>query len=119
MSPCIMVVDDAMFMRKVLRQTLTQGGYETVIEAPDGETAVSVYEKEHPDLVILDITMPGKSGLEVLGELLELDAGAKVLMCSAVGQEGTVSQAIRDGAKGFITKPFDAKELLLAVKACL
>ena len=98
MGKKILIVDDAMFMRKMIRKILMEGGYTDVEEAPDGETALELFEPFDPDLVLLDITMPGKSGLEVLEELLARRPQTKVVMCSAVGQESTVQQALTLGA---------------------
>ena len=106
----ILIVDDAMFMRKMIRKILMEGGYTDVEEAPDGETALELFEPFDPDLVLLDITMPGKSGLEVLEELLARRPQTKVVMCSAVGQESTVQQALTLGALDFIVKPFKPDE---------
>ena len=106
MGKKILIVDDAMFMRKMIRKILMEGGYTDVEEAPDGETALELFEPFDPDLVLLDITMPGKSGLEVLEELLARRPQTKV----AVGQESTVQQALTLGALDFIVKPFKPDE---------
>lgn len=119
MGPLIMIADDAMFMRKVVKRALTEGGYDRFLEAGSGEEAVEFFRQHHPDLVILDITMPGMSGLEVLDAILNADKGAKVIMCSAIGQEHIIAQAIRRGASDFLIKPFRNRELLKIVEASL
>lgn len=119
MKPVIMIADDAMFMRRVIKRALVQGGYEEFVEAGNGREAVERYRISKPDLVLLDITMPERSGLEALDDILNEDPGAKVIMCSAVGQEAVITQAIRRGALDFIIKPFKDEELLKLVEASL
>ena len=111
MEDKIMLVDDAVFMRTTIRKTLEKAGYNNILEAADGDEAVAIYRRENPDLVLLDITMPGKSGIEVLGEIIEYDPKAKVVMCSAIGQEMMIQKAIGCGALEFIVKPFKKEEL--------
>ena len=106
MDKKILLVDDAAFMRMLIRNTLTTNGYTNILEAADGEIAVSTYSAEKPDLVIMDITMPNKTGIEALKEIKAMDPGAKVVMCSAMGQEAMVVEAIKLGALDFIVKPF-------------
>ena len=84
MDKKILLVDDAAFMRMLIRNTLTTNGYTNILEAADGEIAVSTYSAEKPDLVIMDITMPNKTGIEALKEIKAMDPGAKVVMCSAM-----------------------------------
>lgn len=115
----ILVVDDSSFMRRFLRRMLAQGGYTEVEEAKDGEEALYQFKAQRPDLVLLDITMPGKPGMEVLAELLALDASAKVMICSALGQDALIAQAKRLGACGFLHKPFLQDELLNTVRRAL
>lgn len=112
----IMIVDDAMFMRKVIRKNLEDCGYTEIIEAEDGDRALELFEAEKPDLTLLDITMPGKSGLQVLEEIIRRNPAAKVVMCSAVGQEMMIRQAIEAGATDFIVKPFKSEEFIRVVK---
>lgn len=112
-KPLIMIADDAMFMRRVIKRALTQGGYDNFVEA------VEKYKEVQPDLMLLDITMPGRSGLEVLNDILAFKRNAKVIMCSVVGQEQVIAEAIRCGASDFIIKPFKDEEILKIVKACL
>lgn len=115
----ILIVDDAAFMRMMLKDTLKKNGYENIIEAADGEIAVQTYKSEKPDLVIMDITMPNKNGLEALKEIKEYDPNSRVVMCSAMGQESMVVEAIRSGAKDFIVKPFKADRVLKTVEGIL
>lgn len=115
----IMVVDDAVFMRMMVKDALTKGGYTELIEAADGAEAVETYKSEKPDLTILDITMPNKNGLDALKEIKEFDTNAKVIMCSAMGQESMVIDAIKSGAKDFIVKPFKPDRIIEAVTKVL
>jgi two-component system chemotaxis response regulator CheY len=115
----MLVVDDAAFMRKVLSDALTSGGHEVVGEAADGNEALAQYQELRPDLTTLDITMPDKDGLAALRELIAYDPNARVIICSALGQEAKVLEAIKLGAKDFVVKPFDAERLLGAVAKAL
>lgn len=108
----IMIVDDAAFMRMMIKDTLKKSGYEDLIEAPDGEKAVELYKAEKPDLVFMDITMPNKDGLQALKEIKAFDGNANVVMCSAMGQQSMVLEAIQVGAKDFIVKPFKGERIL-------
>ena len=108
----ILLVDDAAFMRMMLKNTLTQAGYTDLIEAEDGVKAVEAYTAEKPDLVFMDITMPNKDGLETLKEIKAMDPGATIVMCSAMGQETMVMDSIKSGAKDFIVKPFKPERVL-------
>ena len=115
----IMLVDDAAFMRMMLKNTLTQAGYTDLVEAEDGAKAVEVYAAEKPDLVFMDITMPNKDGLETLKEIKGMDPGATIVMCFAMGQEAMVMDSIKSGAKDFIVKPFKPERILSTVKKIL
>ena len=115
----IMLVDDAAFMRMMLKNTLTQAGYTDLVEAEDGAKAVEVYSAEKPDLVFMDITMPNKDGLETLKEIKGMDPGATIVMCSAMGQEAMVVEAIQLGALDFIVKPFKPDRILQTVTKIL
>ncbi len=115
----ILLVDDAAFMRMMLKNTLSQAGYSDLVEAEDGVKAVEVYTAEKPDLVFMDITMPNKDGLETLKEIKAMDPGATVVMCSAMGQETMVMDSIKSGAKDFIVKPFKPERVLSTVKKIL
>lgn len=119
MEPVIMIVDDAMFMRRLIRNMLEKGGFRQLVEVEDSRQALALFKNSRPDLVLLDITMPNKSGLEVLDELLTEDPQANVIMCSAVGQDPIIAQAIRRGAKNFVVKPFKQEELLKLVEASI
>src|SRR5437773_5700576 len=115
----IMVVDDAAFMRKMLTDALAGGGHEVVGEAATGTEAVDKFLELRPEVTTLDITMPEKDGLEALREILAFDPSARVVMCSALGQESKVLEAIRSGAKDFVVKPFQAERVLAAVVKAL
>jgi two-component system chemotaxis response regulator CheY len=115
----ILVVDDAAFMRKVVSDALTAGGHEVIGQAENGAEAVSQYTALRPDVTTLDITMPEKDGLEALAEIIAIDPSAKVLMCSALGQESKVIESIKLGAKDFVVKPFQPDGLLQAVGKAL
>ena len=119
MSERILIVDDAAFMREMLRDLLTEEGYEIIAEAADGDEAVSAYAEHSPDLVMLDIVMPRKSGLEALREIMANDSNAKIVMCSALGQESLVMEALDAGAKDFVVKPFKLARALEVVKKVL
>lgn len=119
MDKKIMIVDDALFMRKTIRRILESNGYTEILEMADGESALSVYDEEKPDLVILDITMPGMSGLAVLEELIRRNPQAKIVMCSAVGQEMMIQKAVVMGASDFIVKPFKTEEFQRIIRRTL
>ena len=111
----VLIVDDASFMRMTIKQMLEKNGHEAVGEAGNGIEAVKKYIELNPDVVLLDITMPEMNGVEALKRIKELDASAKVVICSAMGQQAMVAQAIQNGAKDFIVKPFEADRLIAAV----
>lgn len=111
----VLVVDDAAFMRMRLKNVLVQDGHE-VIEAGNGVEAIEMYRQHRPDLVMMDITMPEMDGITALKKILQDDPSAKVVICSALGQESTVIEAIKSGAKDFIVKPFQPERILDAVK---
>lgn len=115
----ILCVDDAAFMRMMVKNTLNQNGYTDVYEAVDGLQAVEKYEELHPDLVIMDITMPNMDGLEALKAIKAKDANAAVVMCSAMGQEAMVIEAIKSGAKDFIVKPFKPDRIIKTVASII
>ena len=115
----VLVVDDAAFMRKMVSDALTKGGHEVVGEGANGEEAVAQYQELKPELTTLDITMPEKDGLEALREIVALDPNAKVIMCSALGQESKVLEAVKSGAKDFVVKPFQADRILDAAAKAL
>ena len=115
----VLVVDDAAFMRKMVRDALTKGGHEVVGEAGNGVEAVARYQELKPDLTTLDITMPEKDGIAALKEIIELDPAARVIMCSALGQESKVLESVKLGARDFVVKPFQADRVLDAVSKAL
>ena len=119
MDKKILLVDEAAFMRMLIKDALTKNGYTNILEAADGAITCDVYAAEKPDLVIMDITMPNKTGIEALKEIKAMDPGAKVVMCSAMGQEAMVVEAIKLGALDFIVKPFKAERILQTVKKIL
>jgi two-component system chemotaxis response regulator CheY len=108
----VLVVDDAAFIRGSLRVMLEGHGFEVVGEAEDGEEALEQYVALKPDIVTMDVTMPGMDGLQALKKIKQLDKNAKVVMITALGKEDTVKQAILQGAANFIVKPFTAEGLL-------
>jgi two-component system, chemotaxis family, chemotaxis protein CheY len=112
----ILVVDDSAFMRKVLKNILTKGGYTDLIEATNGEEGVSKFKTDKPALVLLDIIMEKKDGISALKDIIKVNKAANVIMVSAVGQEQMVKEAIASGAKDFIVKPFEAAKVIQSVK---
>jgi two-component system, chemotaxis family, chemotaxis protein CheY len=115
----ILIVDDTLFMRTLLKNILFSGGHTIVGEAGDGEDAISRYKELKPELVTMDVVMPKLNGIEALKAIRSMDAGARVIMCTAVGQEQMVKLAIKSGAKGYIVKPFQAPKVLEEVKNVL
>lgn len=119
MAHRILVVDDAAFMRMMIKDILTKNGYEVVGEAADGQQAVEKYRELHPDLVTMDITMPEMDGITALKEIRKINPNSKVIMCSAMGQQAMVIDAIQAGAKDFVVKPFQADRVLEAISKTL
>ena len=115
----VLIVDDAAFMRMMIKDILEKNGFEVVGEASNGIKAVELYKKEQPDVVTMDITMPDMDGIESVKEIKAFDANAKIIMCSAMGQQSMVMDAIRAGAKDFIVKPFQADRVLEAINKVL
>ena len=115
MSKRVLIVDDAAFMRMMIKDILTKNGYEVVGEAENGNQAVEKYKELQPDLVTMDITMPEKDGIEALKEIKALDSNSVIIMCSAMGQQAMVIDAIQAGAKDFIVKPFQADRVIEAI----
>ena len=116
MAKNILITDDAAFMRMMIKDILTKNGYNVIGEAENGQVAVDKYKELQPDLVLLDITMPELDGIGALKAIKAIDPNACVIMCSAMGQQAMVIEAIQSGAKDFIVKPFQAERVLEAVK---
>ena len=115
----VLVVDDAIFMRKMVGDALAQHGHEVIGEASNGIEAVQRYQELQPEVTTLDITMPDKDGVTALKEIIGLDPAARVVMCSALGQESKVLEAIRCGAKDFVVKPFQPERIQQAIEKAL
>jgi two-component system chemotaxis response regulator CheY len=115
----VLVVDDAAFMRKMVSDALSKAGHEVIGEACNGAEAVESFRALKPELTTLDITMPEKDGLQALGEIMTLDPGARVIMCSALGQESKVMESIKLGARDFVVKPFQPARVQEAVAKAL
>jgi two-component system, chemotaxis family, chemotaxis protein CheY len=112
----VLIVDDAAFMRMALRNLLEKNDFEIVGEAENGAVGVRKYKELHPDVVTMDITMPEMTGIEALKEIKAFDPGAKVVMVSALGQESFVREAVLNGAKTFIVKPYKEDHVVTALK---
>ncbi len=115
----VLIVDDAIFMRNMIKDIFASGGFEVVGEAANGLEAIDKYKDLRPDLTTMDIVMPFKSGIEATREIIKLDGNALIVMCSALGQESLVMEAIEAGASDFIVKPFKAEDVLAVVKKVL
>ena len=111
----VLIVDDAAFMRMMIKDILEKNGYDVVAEANNGIKAVEMYKREKPDVVTMDITMPDMDGIEAVKAIREFDPSAKIIMCSAMGQQSMVMDAIRAGAKDFVVKPFQPDRVLEAM----
>jgi two-component system chemotaxis response regulator CheY len=118
-SKSVLICDDAIFMRTMVGDILTQAGYDVVGEAETGLQAVERYRDLRPDLVTMDIVMPDMGGIDAVREIVKLDPEARVLMCSAMGQQALVVEAIQAGAKDFVVKPFQPSRVLEAVTRVL
>jgi two-component system chemotaxis response regulator CheY len=119
MSKKILIVDDAAFMRMMIKDILSKNGYEIVGEAENGMKAIEKFKELTPDLVIMDITMPELDGIAAVKEIKKLDGDSKIIMCSAMGQQAMVIESIQAGARDFIVKPFQAERVVEAVKKVL
>lgn len=115
----VLVVDDAVFMRMMIKDMLEKNGFEVVGEATDGIKAIEMYKQERPDIVTMDIIMPEMDGIEAVKQIRNFDPKAKIIMCSAIGQQGMVIDAIRAGARDFIVKPFQVDRVLEAMTKVL
>lgn len=118
MAVRILIVDDALFMRGVLREIMEKNGYTVVGEAENGIEAIERYKELKPDIVTMDITMPDMTGMAAVKAIREFDGDAKIIMCSAMGQNTMVMEAMRNGAMDFIIKPFQASTVLEALRRC-
>ena len=116
MAKNILVVDDAAFMRMMIKDILTKNGYNVAGEAENGAKALEKYNEVKPDLVLMDITMPEVDGIQALKNIKAADPNAKVIMCSAMGQQDNVNDSIHSGAKDFIVKPFQQDRVIDAVR---
>jgi len=115
LAKSILIVDDAAFMRMMIKNILSKNGYEIVGEAENGQVAVELYKKLKPDLVTMDITMPEMNGIDGVKAIRGFDPNANIIMCSAMGQQAMVMEAIQAGAKDFIVKPFQQDRILQAI----
>ncbi|WP_042355993.1 response regulator [Bacillus rubiinfantis] len=111
----ILIVDDAAFMRMMLKDILTKNGFEVVGEAVNGEDAIEKYQELQPDVVTMDITMPEMDGITAVKKIRAINPQAKIIMCSAMGQQPMVLEAIQSGAKDFIVKPFQADRVIESI----
>ena len=119
MAVNVLIVDDLAFIKIVLRDIIEKAGFRVVGEASNGEQAISMYQDTRPDVVLMDITMPGMDGLTALKKIREIDEMARVIICSALGQQQLIVQAIQLGAKDFIVKPFQPQRVISALKKAL
>ena len=115
----VLIVDDASFMRNMLREILVDAGYQVVGEASHGLEAVQRHQELKPDLTTMDIVMPYKNGVDATREIVSADSEAVVIICSALGQEALVLEALEAGAADFLVKPFRAEDVLSVVRKAL
>ncbi len=115
MAKSVLIVDDAAFMRMMLKKILTTEDFEVVAEAENGREAIKLYEEHNPDLVTMDITMPDMDGIEAVEHILEYDEDANIIMVSAMGQQKMVVEAVQAGAEDFVVKPFEDERVMEAV----
>jgi two-component system chemotaxis response regulator CheY len=119
MAVNVLIVDDLAFIKMVLRDILEKSGFHVVGEASNGEQAIAMYQERRPDVVLMDITMPDMDGLTALKRIKEIDPEARVIICSALGQQRLIVQAIQLGARDFIVKPFQPPRVVAALKKAL
>jgi len=119
MAVNVLIVDDLAFIKIVLRDILEKAGFRVIGEASNGEQAITMYQDTRPDVVLMDITMPGMDGLTALKKIREIDQEARVIICSALGQQQLIVQAIQLGAKDFIVKPFQPQRVVSSLKKAL
>lgn len=115
----ILIADDLQFIKLVLRDLVEKAGFRVVGEASNGEEAIELFQDKHPDVVLMDITMPKMDGLTALKKILKIDPGANIIMCSALGQQTLIVQALQMGAKDFIVKPFRPERVINSIKKIL
>ena len=115
----VLIADDLKFIKLVLRELIESAGFRVVGEASNGEEAVELYQEKRPDVVLMDITMPKVDGLTALKQILKIDPAANVIMCSALGQQTLIVQALQMGAKDFIVKPFRPERVIASIKKIL
>jgi len=115
----VLIVDDAAFMRMMIRDILLKNGYQVVGEAENGLKAISLFQELRPDVVTMDITMPEMDGITAVKEIKRMDPAARVIMCSAMGQQMMVMEAIQSGARDFVVKPFQQERVLQALEKAL
>lgn len=119
MAKTVMIVDDVAFVRKTLAGILTEARYQVVAEAADGQEAVELYMKLHPDIVTMDIVMPKMSGIEAVRKIMKINKDARILMVSAMEQENLVMEAINVGARDYLIKPFQTQDVLKTMERML
>jgi len=119
MGKRILIVDDAAFMRMMIKDIVTKNGYEVVGEGQNGIEALALYQQFKPDIVTMDITMPEKDGISAVKDIMAVDPKAKVIMCSAMGQQSLVMDAIKAGARDFLVKPFKPDRVIEAIDKVL
>lgn len=115
----VLIVDDAAFMRMMLKDILEKNGFEVIGEASNGVKAVELYQNAKPDVVTMDITMPDMDGIEAVKKIKSIDSAAKIIMCSAMGQQNMVMEAIKAGARDFVVKPFQGDRVVEAINKIL
>ncbi len=115
----VLVVDDALFVRQAMKKILESNGHVMIGEADNGEKAIEKYKELNPDVVLLDITMPGMSGVETLKQLKAIDYDVKVIICSSMGQQSIIAEAIQAGAKDFVVKPFKEENVIASLEKVL
>ena len=119
MAKRVLVVDDAVFMRMMIKDILEKNGFEVAAEASNGIEAVEAYKEKKPDITTMDITMPEMNGIEAVKSIRKIDSDARIIMCSAMGQQSLVMEAIQAGARDFVVKPFQAERVLDALHKAL
>ncbi len=119
MSRTVLICDDAIFMRKLIGQVVTQAGFDVIGEAEDGLQAVDKYQELRPDVVTMDLLMPEMTGIDAVREIVKYDPDARIVMCSSIGQDALTTEAMEAGARNWVLKPFRPPQLLEAIEAAL